>query len=90
MRLLFALLFFIALVAIATDTRAGVELVPKYNDPQVDWIDPNTKPRDIGDTYLSPNGLTCKNAVYQIYVGDVLMPARKCQLPDGAWQTFTY
>ena len=90
MRLLFVLLLFIALLAITTDTNAGVKLVPKYNEPQVDWIDPNTKAKNIGDTYKSSNGLVCKNAVYQVYVGDVLMPARKCQLPDGARQTFTF
>ena len=42
MRLLFALLLFIAVVTISTDTKAGVEIIPKYNEPQVDWIDPNT------------------------------------------------
>ena len=90
MRLLFALLLFIAVVTISTDTKAGVEIIPKYNEPQVDWIDPNTKAKNIGDTYESSNGLQCKNAVYQVYVGDLLVPARKCQLPDGAWQTCLY
>ena len=47
MRLLFALLLFIAVVTISTDTKAGVEIIPKYNEPQVDWIDPNTKAKNI-------------------------------------------
>jgi len=85
-----SIIFFLILLLIPYIVMAGVVLEPKYSDPQVDWIDPNTLPQNVTDTYTSSNGLTCKNAVFQVYVGDIRMPARKCQLPDGAWATMPF
>lgn len=85
-----SIIFFIILLSIPYMLEAGVVLEPKYTDPQIDWIDPNINPQNITDTYTSSNGLTCKNAVFQVYVGDIQMPARKCQLPDGAWATMPF
>ena len=76
MRLLFALLFVIALITVVTDTRAGVVVEPA-----------NESTKDFKKFYTSQHGLTCENQIYQIYHLGAYVPARKCQLPDGAWFT---
>jgi len=87
MRLLFALLLVIALITVVTDTRAGVVVEPAYDENQLDWVDPNGSTKDFTQFYTSQHGLTCENQIYQIYHLGAYVPARKCQLPDGAWFT---
>ena len=67
MRLLFALLFVIALITVVTDTRAGVVVEPAYDENQLDWVDPNESTKDFKKFYTSQHGLTCENQIYQIY-----------------------
>jgi len=69
------------------DAKAGVVIEPAYNENQLDWVDPNTAPSTMTETYISQHGLTCKNQIFQIYHMGTYLPARKCQLPDGAWFT---
>jgi hypothetical protein len=85
-----SLVFFCIMLTIPYALDAGVVLDPKHEEVKnTDWIDPNTESQ-IGDYFISKDGLLCANRIWQVYVNGVSNPARKCQLPDGSWQTFFY
>jgi len=85
-----SIIFFIIVLSIPYVVDAGVELEPKYNMPQVDWIDPNSQPIKTQEYYDSEDGLKCLNQIFQINQNGLNLPARKCQMPDGSWYTFLF
>lgn len=85
-----SILIFLVMITIPQIVDAGVELEPKYQIPQVDWVDPNAMPINNEKYYQSEDGLTCLNEIYQINQNGLNLPARKCQMPDGSWYTFLF
>ena len=59
----------------------------KYDKPQDEWIAPNNL-NLLGEYFINANGYLCENIIYQVEVNSMMQPARKCRMPDGAWQTF--
>lgn len=82
---IFTVLLFILIITVPYIADAGVELEPKYQENQLDWVDPNFEPYQFNQFYTSESGLKCENQIYQIYHLGAFVPARRCQLPDGAW-----
>jgi hypothetical protein len=44
----------------------------------------------FGEYFVSKDGLICHNSIWQVVQNGITKPARKCQLPDGSWNTFLY
>ena len=82
-------IFFITVLSIPYIVDAGVVLDPKNQTPSKSWVDPNYNQAQ-GDYFVSKDGLLCANRIWQVPLNGVMMPARKCKLPDGAWATFYY
>lgn len=82
-----SIIFFVIMLSIPYIVDAGVIVEPRYQSNQLDWIDPNSKSNSFQEFYVSEHGLVCENQIYQIYHLGTYVPARKCQLPDGAWIT---
>lgn len=80
-----SVIFFVTVLSIPYLVEAGVIIEPVYKKNQVDWIDPNKEPYEFSTHYTSEKGLKCENQIYQIYQYGSFVPARRCQLPDGAW-----
>ena len=87
--IIFTVIFFITVLSIPYIVDAGVVLDPKNQTPSTSWVDPNIN-QSQGDYFVSKDGLLCANKIWQVPVNGVMMPARKCKLPDGAWATFYY
>ena len=68
---------------------AGVVVKEVYKQSQDKWIDPNQN-NHFGEYFMSSNGLICHNSIWEVMQNGVTKPARKCQLPDGSWNTFLY
>jgi len=81
------MIFFITVLSIPYVVDAGVIVEPRYQSNQLNWIDPNSGQQSFVEYYRSEHGLVCENQIYQIYHLGTYVPARKCQLPDGAWIT---
>ena len=77
--------FFIIVLSIPYIVDAGIVIEPRYQQNQLDWIDPNSQQDIFQEYYISEQGLKCQNQIFQIYHLGTHLPARKCQLPDGAW-----
>lgn len=80
-----SIIFFLIVLSIPYVVDAGIIIEPRYSENQLDWVDPNKEPTEFSDTYISEQGLVCENRVFQVYQKGMYLPARKCQLPDGAW-----
>jgi hypothetical protein len=83
--LVLSVVFFFIILYIPYCAKAGVIIEPRYTENQLDWVDPNKEPSNFDGYYISEHGLTCQNQVFQVYQNGMYLPARKCQLPDGAW-----
>ena len=79
------IIFFIILLSVPYVVDAGVVIEPRYSENQLHWVDPNEEPSEFSNHYNSELGLKCQNKVFQVYQNGMYLPARKCQLPDGAW-----
>ena len=82
-------IFFITVLTIPYIVDAGVIVKEEYKQPQDKWLDPNQN-NHFGEYFVSKHGLICHNSVWEIAQNGITQPARKCQLPDGSWQTFLY
>ena len=81
------LLMFMAVLSVPYVLDAGVVVKEVYNYPKDEWLDPN-KNNHFGEYFVSKHGLICHNSIWQVTQNGLTQPARKCQLPDGSWQTF--
>ena len=84
-----SLLFFAVVLSVPYVVEGGVVLDAKNQTPSGAWVDPNTTVGH-GDFFVSKDGLLCANRVWQVNVNGLMVPSRKCRLPDGAWQTFLF
>ena len=80
---------FILVLCVPYVLDAGVVVKEVYKQPQDKWIDPNQN-NHFGEYFMSSNGLICHNSIWEVVQNGVTKPARKCQLPDGSWNTFLY
>jgi hypothetical protein len=80
-----SIIFFLIVLSIPYVVDAGIIIEPRYSENQLDWVDPNNETAEFDNHYQSELGLTCENKVFQVYHKGMYLPARKCQLPDGAW-----
>jgi hypothetical protein len=84
-----SLIFFAVVLSVPYVVEGGVVLDPKNQTPSDNWVDPNEN-TVTGDFFVSKDGLLCANRVWQVNVNGLIVPSRKCRLPDGAWQTFLF
>lgn len=84
-----SVIFFITVLTIPYIVDAGVVLDPKNKTPSGAWVDPNTTD-SVGEFYVSKDGLLCSNQIWQVNINGLMVPSRKCRLPDGSWQTFLF
>ena len=84
-----SLVFFCIMLTIPYALDAGVIVKEAYKQPQDRWVDPNQN-NHFGEYFVSKHGLICHNSIWEITQNGITQPARKCQLPDGSWQTFLY
>jgi hypothetical protein len=84
-----SVIFFITVLSIPYVVDAGVIVKEVKQEPKDKWIDPNQN-KHFGEFFISKNGLICHNSIWQVVQNGMTQPARKCQLPDGAWQTFLF
>lgn len=82
-------IFFIIVLSIPYIVDAGIVVKESYAPPPDKWIDPNQE-NHFGEYFISKQGLICHNSIWEITQNGMTQPARKCQLPDGSWQTFLY
>jgi|TARA_B100000424_G_scaffold195300_1_gene152739 hypothetical protein len=84
-----SVIFFIIVLMIPYIVDAGVIVKEKQQQPKDKWIDPNQN-NHFGEYFVSKDGLICHNSIWQVVQNGITKPARKCQLPDGSWNTFLY
>ena len=80
-------LFLVGCTFSFNDSKADIIIQPVYDAPQDKWLDPNHT-ADLGEYFRNKHGLLCENIIYQVEVNSMMKPARRCRLPNGAWQTF--
>lgn len=79
---------FVTVLCVPYVLEAGVVLDAKNKTPvSKSWTDPNYQTA-TGDYFISKDGLLCANQIWQVSVNGLMMPTRKCKLPDGSWATF--
>lgn len=81
------IIILLAIVIFSYSIKADIVIEKVHTQPQDNWIDPNNT-QDIGEYFRNKNGYLCENIIYQVEVNSLMQPARKCRMPDGAWQTF--
>ena len=83
------IIFFIIVLCIPYILNSGIIVKEVYEAPKDKWLDPNHN-NHFGEYFISKHGLICHNSIWQVTHNGMTQPARKCQLPDGSWQTFLY
>ena len=69
--------------------EAGVSIEPRYQEPQGNWVAQQNN-QEIGEFYVSQDGLYCANQVYQIYQNGMYIPGRRCRMPDQSWHLLPF
>jgi|TARA_A100001391_G_scaffold185656_1_gene154351 hypothetical protein len=88
--IIFAVIMFIVILSVPYIMNAGVVLDAKNKTiTSESWTNPNYH-EATGDYFVSKDGLLCANRIWQVPVNGLLVPARKCKLPNGSWATFYY